>query len=165
MNSDQVDKMLKAYKECQARAKHLENMVAIAERQLPYLEQNAMYLEALGAQQYDGMPHGNGVNSPVENLIIKFDDGYTPKYIKDLKQDYRQAHRELFEVRMVISFVDSWLVALTERERYVVQRHVIDAATWKEVLDEYEAKYGIYSKEGLRKLKKKALNKIYEAAE
>ena len=165
MKPDQVDAMLHSYKACQARKGHLQNEVAIAERRLEYQRQNAMYNEALGAQQYDGMPHGSGVNSPVENLIIKYDDGYTPKYIKELARDLQQVHRELFEVRMVIDFVDSWLLSLTERELFVIQQHVIEGRFWKDVLDEYEVKWGVFSKEGLRKMKKKALNKIYKAAE
>lgn len=165
MNTGQVDKMLSSYKACLARRGHLKNEVTIAERQLRFLDENAMYLETLRAQQYDSTPHGTDVHSPVESLIIKFDDGYTPKYIKDLHQDFAQVSQELFEIERVVSFVDSWLLVLTERERFVVQRHIIDGCFWKDVLDEYEAKWGIFSKEGLRKLKKKALNRIYEAAE
>ena len=165
MNTDQVDSMLRSYKACKARRGHLQNEVAFAERRLAYLKENAMYMEALGAQQYDGMPHGSGISNPVENLIIKYDDGYTPKYIKQMHQDLAPMRRELFEIKMVISFVDSWMLALTEREAFVIHQHVIEGRYWKDVLDEYEEKWGIFSKEGLRKMKKKALYKIYEAAE
>ena len=165
MNTDQVDAMLRSYKAYKARKGHLQNEVAFAERRLAYLKQNAMYEEALGAQQYDGMPHGSGISNPVENLIIKYDEGYTPKYIKDMHRDIEPLRRELFEIDLVISFVDSWMLALTEREAFIVQQHIIEGRFWKDVLDEYEAKWGLFSKEGLRKMKKKALCKIYEAAE
>lgn len=165
MNTDQVDAMLHSYNACKARKGHLQNEISFAERRLEYIRKNAMYQEALGAQQYDGMPHASGISNPIENLIVKYDDGYTPKYIKEIRQDIDPLYNELFEIDMVISFVDSWMLALTEREAFVIRQHVIEGRFWKDVLDEYEAKWGLFSKEGLRKMKKKALNKIYEAAE
>lgn len=165
MNTDQVDAMLHSYKSCMARKGHLRNEIAMAERRLAYLKENAMYMEALGAQQYDGMPHGSGISNPVESLIIKYDNGYTPKYIKEMREDLRPMYRELNEIESVISFVDSWMLALNEREEFVIRQHIIEGRFWKDVLDEYEPRWGIFSKEGLRKMKKKALSKIYEAAE
>lgn len=103
--------------------------------------------------------------NPVESLVLRYMSGYEPKYIKDLQQDVDKVRDELYEAEMVIRFVDGWLICLTDRERFVILHHVISSETWTEVLDLYEKQYGQFGKEGLRKIKKRALNKIYEAAE
>lgn len=165
MDTDSVDKMLAAYNQCKARVTHIRNQLAIMERQLEYEKAHAMEGEALHAQSYDPTPHGNMPGNPVESLVLRYISGYQPKYIKDLQKDVDKVKDELYECEMVIQFVDGWLLCLNEREKFVIERHVIANGTWRGVLDEYEDKFGPFGKEGLRKLKKRALNKIYEAAE
>ena len=165
MTPEQVDKMLADYKHCVARSKHIEIELSIMERQYQQSTATMMQDEALKAVQYDGMPHGTDVGKPTENLVMRFMSGYVPKYIEELAGDIHRLNDELFEMRTVVRIVDSWLLALTDKELFVLKRHVIENCFWKEVLEEYEAKWGIFSKEGLRKIKKKALAKVYEAAE
>ncbi len=165
MDTDSVDKMLAAYNQCKARVTHIRNQLTIMERQLEYEKNHAMAEEAIHAQSYDTAPHGNLPGNPVESLVLRYISGYQPKYIKDMQRDVDKAKDELYECEMVIQFVDGWMIALTEREAFVIHQHVIEGRFWKDVLDEYEAKWGLFSKEGLRKMKKKALSKIYEAAE
>lgn len=165
MTPEQVDKMLACYNQCRSRATHIENQLAIMERQLEMEKAHAMEQDALHAQSYDPTPRGNGPGNPTESLVLRYLSGYVPKYIKDLQEDVDKVRDELFEAEMVIRFVDGWMIGLTEREKFVILHHVISSETWVEVLDQYEAKFGQFGKEGLRKIKKRALNKIYEAAE
>lgn len=165
MTPEQVDKMLLDYNRCRSRATHIENQLAIMERQLQQERSRAMQEEALHAQSYDAMPHDSMPGNPVESLVLRYLSGYEPKYIKDLQQDVDKVRDELYEAQMVIRFVDGWLICLTDRERFVILHHVISSETWAEVLDQFEKQYGQFGKDGLRKIKKRALNKIYEAAE
>ncbi|MBR3741018.1 MAG: hypothetical protein IKN04_11290 [Clostridia bacterium] len=165
MTSDQVDKMLEDYNRCRSRATHIKNQLAIMERQLQMEKSKAMEEDALHAQSYDASPHGNGPGNPTESLVLRYLSGYVPKYIKDLQEDVDKVRDELYEAEMVIKFVDGWMIGLTDREKFVILHHVISSETWVEVLDQYEDKFGQFGKEGLRKIKKRALNKIYEAAE
>lgn len=165
MTPQQVDKMLSDYNRCRSRATHIRNQLAIMERQLQQERDHAMEGEAIHAQAYDPTPHGNMPGNPVESLVLRYMSGYEPRYIKDLQQDVDKVRDELYEAEMVIRFVDGWLICLTERERFVILHHVISSETWTEVLDLYEKQFGQFGKEGLRKIKKRALNKIYEAAE
>ena len=165
MTPAEVDKMLSAYNRCLSRATHIKNQLAMMEHQLEVEKAHILASEALHGQSYDSQPHGTGPGNPVENLVLRYISGFEPKYIKDLQRDVDRAKDELFECEMVIKFVNGWMLALTEREKFIIQRHVLDHSTWRIVLDQYEKQYGQFGKEGLRKIKKKALGKIYEAAE
>lgn len=165
MRCEQVDLMLTKYNQCRSRIAHIKNQLAILERQLEDEKAHAMENDAIHAQSYDPSPHGNLPGNPTESLVLRYLSGYEPKYIKDLQEDAEKAKDELFEAQMVVSFVDGWLICLTERERFVIEHHVIATEPWTEVLDRYEEKFGPFGKEGLRKIKKRAMNKIYEAAE
>ncbi len=164
MDTDSVDKMLASYTKCKARVIHIRNQLAIMQHQLEYAQSRAMQEEALHGQSYDTMPHGNLPGNPVESLVLRYISGYQPKYIREMQQDVDRARDELYEAEMVIRFVDGWLLCLNERERYVIERQVIAGASWREVLDGYEQQFGQFGKEGLKKIKKRALEKIYEAA-
>lgn len=165
MTPEQVDKILASYNQCRSRAAHIKNQLEIMERQLEQERAHAMTAEALHGMNIDGQPHGNGPGNPVESLVLRYISGFEPKYIKDMQQDVDKAKDELFECEMVIRFVDGWMLCLSDRERFIIQRHVLGDGTWRTVLDEYEKQYGQFGKDGLRKIKKRALAKIYEAAE
>ena len=165
MTPEQVDKIMASYNQCRSRATHIRNQLEIMERQLEMEKSHAMASEALHGQHIDGQPHGSGPGNPVESLVLRYISGFEPKYIKDLQKDVDKARDELFECEMVIRFVDGWMLCLSDRERFIIQRHVLGDGTWRTVLDEYERKYGQFGKDGLRKIKKRALAKIYEAAE
>lgn len=164
MKPEQVDKMLEAYNQCRSRITHIRNQLEIMERHLASEKAHAIENDAIHAVNYDGMPHGTTVGNPTESLVLRYLSGYQPRYIKDLQEDVDKARDELFEAQMVVSFVDGWLICLTDRERFIIERHVIQGDTWRAVLDQYEERFGQFGREGLKKLRKKAMFKIYEAA-
>ena len=165
MDGQEVDKLLASYNHCRARAAHIRTQLALMQHQLSVETTNAMAGEALHAQSYDVMPHGNLPGNPVESLVLRYLSGYQPQYIREMQQDMDKAKDELYEVETVVSFVNSWMLCLSERERFVVEKQVIEGYTWSDLLCEYEARYGQFGKEGLRKMKKRAMEKIYDTAE
>lgn len=165
MDAREVDKLLASYNHCRARAAHIRTQLALMQHQLSVETTNAMAGEALHAQSYDVMPHGNLPGNPVESLVLRYLSGYQPQYIREIQQNMDKAKDELYEVETVVSFVNSWMLCLNERERFVVEKQVIEGYTWSDLLGEYEARYGQFGKEGLRKMKRRAMNKIYDTAE
>ena len=165
MTPETVDRMLAAYKKCIARREHLKNEIQIMQKQLDLEKSRAMAEDAISSPKFDAMPHGTGTSNPVESLVVRYMPGYVPKYITDQATDIQRLKDELDEMERVIIYVDSWFLALSDKEQFVVRQHIIEGRFWKELLPEYEEKWGIFSKEGLRKVKKRALDKIYEAAE
>lgn len=165
MSPEQVDRMLSSYRGCLARAAYLEKQIEILKPQYERAKEHMIEEDVLHSQNLDGMPHASGVSNPVEALVLKYESGYQPRIIKDMFGDLVRATDELNEMRAVTGFVDGIMLALTDRERFVIEHHLIDKKTWMTVLDLYETKFGQFGKEGLRKLTKKARAKLYEAAE
>lgn len=164
MTPEQVDRMLVSYRSCTARAAYLKKQISIMRPQYERARAAMIEGDVLHAQNLDGMPHGSGVSNPVESLVLRYESGYQPRIIKDLHLDIAIAEDELQEMLMVTETIDGILQTLTEREEFVIRRHIIDAKTWNDVLDEYEGKFGPFGRDGLRKLAKRALAKLYEAA-
>ena len=164
MNSERVDAMLADYRRCEGRAAHLANELEMLEhlrdQQETYKVENAVNI----SPSLSGMPGSPGVSDKVGNLAIRFASGYQPKYITELNEDIERVRSELFEMERVISFVKGWLLVLSDRERFIIEEHVIKGRFWSEIIGEYEEKFGPFSKDGMRKLKIRALEKIYETA-
>ncbi len=65
-----------------------------------------------------------------------------------------------------VIFVEAWLKGLTEKERWIVEVQIIDRMTWNNVIAQHQSKYGTQmSKDTLKRLKNRALAKIYQMAE
>jgi hypothetical protein len=60
------------------------------------------------------------------------------------------------------AMIDSWLEMLSEDEAYVVRRHLIDGIDWPRIADEYDKRWGEYTKtqRTLMRYQKSALEKI-----
>lgn len=164
MTEEMVNEMLGDYKRCEARAAHLlvelEMMMKIKDEESSKMVESSVNV----SPSLSGMPGGGGISDKVGDLAIKFASGYVPKYIKELDSDIDQVKSELFEMQKVVSFVNAWLIGLSEKERYIIEEHQIKKRFWSEMLPEYEEKFGQISEEGMRKCKTRALRKIYELA-
>lgn len=170
MSPERVDIILSKYKHCTARSEYLKEELRAIEANLimwkAYMKGNLIDDLALKAQQYErlNMPRGTDVSDPTAKLAIDAADGYKPKYIVDLEIDLNDARMELNEVETVIRFVNSWMIGLNSREAFIVEQFIIEQKTWREILVEYEDRFGQFGIEGLRKIKKRALSKIYGIA-
>ena len=165
MDASAVDRMLASYNQCKARAAHLKTHITVMEQRMQNAAANAMLGEALHAQNYDPMPHGNMPGDPVGTLVQRYVDGFIPDSLDELKKELNKAKRDLENAEAIIAFVDGWMLALTDREKYVIIHQVICKETWCEVLNGYEMQFGPYGKQGLRRMRKRALEKIYETVE
>lgn len=164
MSPEQVDQTLANYKRKQARAAHLKSQLAVMERNLENAREAAMSGDVLHGQNLDPTPHGNLPGNPTESLVLRYLDGYTPIYLKDQEKAVKRAKNELFDCEIAVELVADWMLCLSERERFVITEHILNEKTWREVLKIYEEQFGEFGQSGLKKLKKRALNKIYEVA-
>ncbi len=164
MTAERVDQMLADYKRCEGRAAHLVNELEMLNHLRDQQETLKVENSVNISPSLSGMPGSPGVSDKVGNLAIRFASGYVPRYIVELNEDIEKVKSELFEMERVLSFVRGWLLVLSDRERFIIEEHVINGRYWSEIIGEYEEKFGVFSKDGMRKIKNRALEKIYEAA-
>lgn len=162
MTPEKVMETLRTYRENLGRCEHLKVEIEQAETALQEL-QMSLYVDIASpnTQNLDGMPHGNKVSSPTENIGIMLAAGETPRHIADLKADIRAMQEEQHSRQTCVAYVDAWLKGLTDRERWIVQGQIIDAKTWRELIREHETLYGEpRTKEALKRLRAKSFEKI-----
>ena len=159
---EQVDEMLEKYRLCVGKSKHLKIEIDILTMRIGELKSSALGDAALTCQQYDDMPHGSETGDPTGRVAIRFADGYKPQYIIDNENDLRELIEQKAAADATVLFVESWLQSLEERERFIVEGKMVDKKSWREIIDGFQARYGIiYSKAGVKRIKERALEKIY----
>ncbi len=166
MIPEKADQMLKDYKVFLGRCKYLTTLIPELKAEAVYWKKNmAEDISSVGSQNLDGMPHGTKIGNPTERFGIMLADGYTPDGLKRLEKTISDYEQELKEKSISVVFVEAWLDGLTEKERWIIQRQVIDGAYWREIITEYHQKYGEeYSREGLKKIRDGAMSKIHQMA-
>lgn len=162
MSPERIDEMLGKYRLCVGKAKHLEIEIKILQKRIEKLQNEAIGDAALSCQHYNDMPHGSGISDATGRVAIQFADGYKPQYISDNENDLKVLIDEKEAADAVVHFVDAWLQCLNEQERYIVERKMIDGESWRIVADEFGKRFGTaYSKEGVKRIRDRALCKIY----
>ena len=77
-----------------------------------------------------------------------------------------ELQEEYAERKKTVDYVGAWLEGLPERERWMVETQIMDGVVWREVVLQYQEKYGEYrSKDTLKRIRDKALDLIYDMAE
>lgn len=167
MTHEKVDELLKAYRFEVGRCGHLETEIAQLQKAIASSQENlAEDASAVRPQQISDMPHGTTVGRPTERIAIMLASGWIPDYLKDMQQELAELQKEYDSRYFTVLFVSSWLNGLAERERWIVEHQVIDGEYWKDVVRKYRDTFcEETSKDSLKRLKKKALDKIYQMAE
>lgn len=165
MQPHEVDKLLGEYRTNKARLAELELRNIERRARLASAQEKALEGDAIRAQQYTGMPHGNAVGRPVEDLALHYVDGYVPQIIRDERSDIEAEQREIDCLRMRVKRVDVWLWCLDIRARYVISAQMIEGHTWQRLEDGSSAVFGYHmTAGGLRKIKRRAMETIYAVA-
>ena len=165
MQPDDVLCCIEQYKECSARCAFLEREINDLEIDLERLKRSQLEDGISITQKWNGMPHGSGTGDPTGQLAQKIADGVKPEYILDLEREIEKKREEYRKKSSMVVYVDSWLRCLSERERYVITAQCIRGAYWRDVVTGYRDKFGeTYSPQGLKKIRMRALHKIYEIA-
>ena len=165
---EQVDKMLTDYKSEYGRYRHLGVEVEVLQSRYDRLHRELISNEAAPqAQVITDMPRGgNRVGSKVEDIAVKIADGWLPPEMKAVKVELDTALAAYNKSKLVVEYVEAWLSGLTERERWIIQHQYINGEYWADVIDDYDRKFdkGL-SKDTLKRLRDRALERIYQAAD
>lgn len=166
MLPEQSEKMLREYKMCVGRYKYLCSAIAEAEKDLAYWRARlAEDLVSGGVSVLDGMPHGTDVGNPTECVALKLAMGYVPQHITEAETRLSELREEKRQKEMVVVFVDAWLDGLTEKERWIVEQIYFEGSTYNDTARAYTERYSTpISRDGIRRLKKAAADRIAEMA-
>lgn len=165
MMPEKVDQMLKDYRECKGRCEHLRTEIELLDRQSVSLRRTMIEDAVSVSATVSDMPRGTALSDQTANVALRFADGKVPDYIKEIEADADKLRKELSEKDMVVIFVEAWLKGLTEKERWIIEKQVIDGAYWREIIHDYRDRYGDeYTKDGLKRIRNVAMTKIYRIA-
>lgn len=165
MQKEDVEKLLGTYHANQARYDHLYLEAMNMAMQINAEARRAIVGDSMHAQQYKDTPHSGRVSKPVEDLAIRYMDGYMPDVLKCWMAESEEMQRELRMLETNILYVDIWLGALTEKERTVITYLMVDHHPLREMEIMSPKLLGEHmSVDGIRGIKRKALQKICDIA-
>lgn len=157
--------MLGNYREYAARVAFLEKEIPQLEKLVAELKHSIVDDEVNITQVISDMPHGSGISDPTGRLGAMIAEGFTPQRIVEIEQEISRKKSELDFKQPTVVFVDAWLMGLNARERFLIQRKVIDNDMWRNIIYDFSTTYGEhYSKEGLKRILDNGLTKIFEIA-
>lgn len=158
LQPDEVRSKLKAYRENKSR---IDYIALYAEQIKDGLRiENRPEMNAVHAQQYE-CSSGSFDSSPTERLALAEESAAGRRWREELEQLKRDERKARFD----IAFVDTWLQALTDKERAAVTAHEIDGLPWFKVAFQSERLFGHYlTADSLRKIGKAAFDKICRIA-
>ena len=166
MRAETVDRMLTDYRRCAARRDFLRVEITRAEEEMKRAEERLVEENVLPGRGLD-VPPGTGVGDPTARMAVRCLSGYRPAYMQEMAGDIRRLKDEMGECDWVCRAVNAWRGALSDRERLVIDRHVIGGESYNEVLEAFAKEYpgtAVTSRDGLRRIKNRAMEKVYEAA-
>lgn len=161
-----VDEALKSYTEDKARAMHLEIEIGEMERRYNAAVSSLTEDEASPkAQVITGMPHGTAVGHPTEDIAIRLASGWMPPEFKDMREQIDKLKDEYRPLEMRVRYVEAWLGALSNRERWIMEHQFMKGEFWRDVINDYNTQFGGYvTKDTLKWLRGKAFKTIYAVA-
>ena len=166
MTRDRVDELMKIYQETSARCEYLRSQAKILEDALKKNE-NCMVSDRVSmSQAITGMPHGTTVGDPVGNLALDLAMGKVTVFVTQIREELAQVYQELNAKQNIITYVDSWLKSLNDREKMVVQQKAIFQSSWGDVVTRMKETYGdACSKHTAQRIYDRAMEKIYNTAQ
>lgn len=167
MQKETVDEMLRNYREYSARCLYLECCIRDIEDKLRSIRKT-MVPDAISiTAKYTDMPGAKGrVSDPTASVASRFADGYQPEAVRELEAELARMQDELRDKTPTTVFVEIWLNALNDKERFVIERKMIDGLFWREIAAEFGERFGArYSSISLKRMRIIALEKIYKISE
>lgn len=166
MTLDRIVTILKEYKICVGRCSYIKVEITRIEREIEVIKRDtAETLASPKPRQISDMPRGTQISNPTEKYGGMLADGYKTAEQISLEQKLTELNEEYEDKIQTVNYVNSWMSGLTERERCVIKANVIDSMGWKETVYAYRGKFGEdVSKDTLKRLKDKAMDKICEMA-
>lgn len=167
MRHEKVDGMLKAYRFDVGRCGHLQTEIARLKKDIAHaMETLVQEAATVPSGRISGMPRGTTVGNPTERTAVLLASGWVPDTVKEMQQELKTLQIEFAERNFTVLFVSSWLQGLAGRERWIIEHQVIDGETWRDIGTSFRIAFGeAMSKDSLKRLKWRALQKVYQMAE
>lgn len=165
MQPETVDTLLAQYRDNTARVAMLRNQVSELEYLLEQLRANVVSDTVRITATLSDMPRGGQLSDPTARLAMMLAEGISPRHIQQVESELESLKAQLHKAETPVKTVDAWLLALTERQRFVLIRKSIDRMTWREIIYTFQQQYGTsYSRNGIKRIHKDALTKLYTLA-
>ena len=163
MTKQIVMQHLKAYRSALGRCAHLRVEIEQIKAAREGTRTDMIDAMNFGPKGEPGMPHGTGVADPTPRIA---DALVMDGHVGNMDARIRSAQIALGHTMTTVKFVEGWLRCLNAREKFVFKRQVIDEIPWRIIADDYRAAYGEHaSKDTLKRIRDRALDKIYQAAQ
>ena len=172
MTHEQVNSALREYRSLIGRCGHIEAEIARLERAIRLeRDQFERDMAAPAVSRLTGLPRGSGTGSPTERVALALIDGQAYEEseagarARRMRAQIAALRSEREERQLRARFVESWLSGLPERERWVIERHIIEGEIWHDIAPQFNARFmDDVSHDRLKRIQKKALEKIYAMA-
>lgn len=160
MTQEQIEGMLKEYKQCVGSVAILEIRLKDAVQNADMVRNTIIENIAYPPTYLSGMPRSGKIADPAANLAVNICES---KIFSHFDRQERELQKELSMKRAVICTVEALLSGLREKERWIVERHSIEGAYWREVEVDYRMRYGeAYTRAALKRIKRQAILKMVE---
>ena len=172
MDRDHVNAMLRDYRDNLGRCGHLRMEIKRNEMQIARaLESFRKEAAGPSVSRLTDAPRGSVPGDPTAALGLMLagdevpEDSPQGREIARLRLENARLAAELDVRQMKVEYVDSWLNGLTDRERWVIEHHIIDREIWYDVMIAFNKRYtDDVSKDRLKRLQTRALERIYAIA-
>ena len=160
MQTEKIIELLEEYNRNRSRHAYLEVAILELSEQIDKAKSQLLVNEVMRSAEMDGMPKGNAVTSQVENLAVRIADGWTPDYIKEMEKEKAELIQEKESLRRKIAYVDAWLMALNDKQKWVIDQHIICGKSWAELIFLWQKENGAASKATMKRLRDSAMTVI-----
>ena len=172
MTQEQVNTLLREYRALVGRCGHIDAEIQRLRRAICAARaQFAADLAAPSVSRLDGMPPGGQPGSPTERAGLELADGRAFENsdagleVRHMEAEIARLEAEREERQLRVRYVESWLNGLPDRERWVIERHLIDGEIWHDIIQQFNARFSDdISRDRLKRLQTRALERIYAMA-
>ena len=165
MQAERITELITQYKSNKGRLAYLCVQISDLEDRMQKEVAYRYVDEVLKPAVIDGMPHGNQVGRPTENIAVRLADQVPSASMREMQSEYAELCSERRKVEQSVRTVDAWMQALNDKQSWVLRMHMIENVSWRELTSAYHRHYGEWaSKDTLKRIKQKALDKISEIA-
>lgn len=109
-----------------------------------------------------GQPRGSGTGDPTAAAAAYLIENRN-KIAREMNRELLRKQAELYECIRDIGYVEGWLTGLHAREKFIIENHLIEGMTWRDLTGLYERRFNEpCTADGLRKIQKAAIEAIIE---
>ena len=156
----QIIDLFQNYRANKARLALLNERGAGIRQEIARLKESILEDHQHITSSMDSLPHGAGIGNPTQSIAVMMADGTTSE-IQQQEKKLRKITQEAVFLNRLIRYAEILLEALTDKERFVIQNHMIDGKTWEETTAEFGEKFTIpITVDGLRKMQRRAVNRL-----